>query len=148
MALRFASAAAVGFPASVSISARMLQLFHGSDAWPNCALHSIARRISCRASSKRRSLRSVSARLFLMRAFSRRVDGLVHGLPEEGGCFLRAVEDIVIQDPELIQRARLSGRISEPHLDRERFPVGILRRFRLSRRLIAPCRSDASSRRR
>ena len=34
------------------------------------------------------------------------------------------------------ERARLPGDISEPHLDRERFPVGILCRFRLSRLLI------------
>jgi hypothetical protein len=30
----------------------------------------------------------------------------------------------------------MSGRISNPHLDREQFPVGILRRFWLSRLLI------------
>ena len=38
MALRFASAAAAGLPASVSMSARMAHVFHGARAWPNCAL--------------------------------------------------------------------------------------------------------------
>ena len=57
-------------------------------------------------------------------------------MTEEGHGFLRAVEDIVIQVPQLLERARLPGDISEPHLDRERFPVGILRRFRLARLLI------------
>ena len=139
MALRFASAAAAGLPASVSMSARMAQVFHGSDAWPNCALHSIARRISCRASSRRRSLRRVTGEIVPRRAFVRHIadlDILVRRLPVKGRRFLRAVEDIVIQVPQLPQRARLPGDISEPHLDRERFPVGILRRFRLSRLLI------------
>ena len=38
MALRFASAAAAGLPASVSMSARMAQVFHGSAAWPDSCL--------------------------------------------------------------------------------------------------------------
>src|SRR5436190_1229158 len=53
--------------ASGSMSARMAQDVHGSDAWPNCSLHAIARRISCCASSRRRSVLRVLARLFLAR---------------------------------------------------------------------------------
>ncbi len=44
--------------------------------------------------------------------------------------------NFVIQCPQLSQRACLPGDISEPDLDRERFPVCILRRFWLARRLI------------
>jgi hypothetical protein len=43
VALRFASAVALAFPASVSMSVRTTsQAFHGWDAWPNGASHSIA----------------------------------------------------------------------------------------------------------
>ncbi len=135
----FASAAAVALPASVSMSARMAQVFHGADAWPNCALHSIARRISCRASSRRRSLRRAMARLLLAQAFVRHVadlDILVCRLPEEGHGFLRFGPGHRHTRSPVDERARLPGDISEPHLDRERFPVGILRRFRLARLLI------------
>ena len=58
------------------------------------------------------------------------------------------LEGIVIQVPQLTQRARLPGDISEPHLDRERFPVGILRRFRLARLLIHHAGLMPDSRRR
>ena len=43
----------------------MAQVNHDSVVWPVGCLHSIARRTSCRASSKRRSLWSVSPRLLL-----------------------------------------------------------------------------------
>lgn len=73
----------------------------------------------------------------------------VRGLAVEGCGLLGAVEDVVVQVPQLQQRARLPGDISEPHLDRERFPVGILRRFRLALLLIrhpglVPAHGDAT----
>ena len=43
------------------------------------------------------------------------LDILVHGLPVKGRGFLRAVENIIIQVPQLKERARLPGDISEPH---------------------------------
>ena len=53
------------------------------------------------------------------------------------GCgFLRAILGIVIQISQLTERACLPGNIAEPHRDRERFPVGILRCFGLARGLV------------
>ena len=109
------------------------------DAWPNCALHSIARRISCRASSRRRSLRSASARLFrAMPSFaaSRISTYLSAACRKKAAASSGRSRTSSYKIPQLPERARLPGDISEPHLDRERFPVGILRRFRLARLLI------------
>ncbi len=55
---------------------------------------------------------------------------------KESNGFFGSAKVVVIHDPELIQRTRLPGDIAEPHLDRERLPVGILRRFRLAHLLI------------
>ena len=46
MVWRFATAAAVGLLASVSMAVRMDQDVHGLATWPNRALHSIARWIT------------------------------------------------------------------------------------------------------
>jgi hypothetical protein len=54
---------------------------------------------------------------------------LVCRLAEESRSFLRATQDPAIQIPKLIQCARLRSDILKLHADRERFPVGILRRF-------------------
>ena len=73
------------------------------------------------------------------RSFFRQIplfDVLICGCPVKGYGFLGAVEDGVIEFPQLGQRVRLSGRISDPDLDRERFPVGIFRRFGPSRSLM------------
>jgi hypothetical protein len=64
------------------------------------------------------------------------LDILVRRLTDECHRFFGSAQIVVIQDPQLCQRARLPNDISDPHRYRERFPVGILRRFRLSRLLI------------
>ena len=99
MALRFASAAAVGFPAAVSIWARMLQLFHGWDAWPNWRLAFDRPQDLLPHFVEATELAQRVCEVVPYDAFSRRVNRLVHGLPEEGGGFLQAVEGSLYKIP-------------------------------------------------
>ena len=100
MALRFASAAAGGFPAPVSISSRTAQVFRGRvadapyirslDGFPAAlrrsggALGDVCEVVPCRPSSA-----------------TSRLDTLVRCPPIKCHCFLRSAEDIGIQIPQL-----------------------------------------------
>ena len=118
------------------------------DAWPRCA-SALDRPADFlpRFLEAAELPQSPMARPLRRFAFGRSVADfgvLVRSLAVKGRGFLMATRNILIQDPQLPERARLPGDISEPHLDGERFAVGILRRFRLARLADRPCRSGAS----
>jgi hypothetical protein len=139
MALRFASAAAVRFPPSVSIA--------GEDKPRRPRLRCMAEprfAFDCPAAFLPRfvetaELSQTNGEIVPLPPFTSHIadlDILVRRLTDECHRFFGSAQIVVIQDPQLCQRARLPNDISDPHRYRERFPVGILRRFRLSRLLI------------
>ncbi len=150
MALPFASAAAAALPASVSMSARTAHDVPGRTRVAELRFafdgpaDFLPRLIQAAELAER--FRKVVSVLALARLIAK-LNILVGSLLIEGGGFFGAI-GTTIQIPELSENAGLPGDVSEAHKDRERLPVSVLRRFRLSRLRINDAGLMPASRRR